>query len=263
MNEDKFKKSNNTIIVKFNNFVELFKKRKIDEIRKFDIKELYFEGKFIFDIRYILSVFDYIDTKNYKYENDFIFYEYLSNLFKEYELNDFSFLLRRLCKTKRGNYLLNELSKNDKFKNEFNSNSKNKITDYLDLTSRAGTLPNFLFWEKHYKKIFDTCKIGTEIFISALSNSDDRIFKYIMKNKKYYLIDDKKKNFYLDLSASLFCNMIPDKYILRRLKFLSSYFDFSSNLDNFLVHVSNLKIMFKILKFYYKDNDCQLYVLCH
>ena len=251
MNEDKFKNSNK-VQKKFEKFTELFKKRKIDEIRNFDFKELYYEGKFFFDVRYVLTVFDYIDSKNYKYEKDFKFYEYLSNLFKKYELNDFRYLLRRLCKTKRGDYLLNELSKKDKFKNDFNS--KNGITDYLDLTSRSGTLPTFLFWEKYYKKNFDKCKIGTEIVISAISNSDDRIFKYIMNNRKYYLIDDKKKNFYIDVSAALFCNIIPDKYILRRLKFLSNYFDFSSNLDNFLVHVSNLKIMFKILKFYYKDD---------
>lgn len=253
MNEDELKISNNIIQKRFDKFVELFKNRKIDEIKKYDLNQLYLKGKIYLDIKHILDVFDYLDSKNYKYQNDFKYYEYLSNLFKEYELKNFNYLLIRLCRTKNGNYLLHDLSKLNKFKNDFDN--KNKVIEYLEITSKLGTLPNFIFWERYYKKINISCKcLGNRVLISAISNSDDRIFKYILKNKENYLIDDKQKNFYLNISESLFCNIIPNKYILRRLKFLSNYFDFSTSINYFLIHVSNLKIFFKILKFYYNKN---------
>ena len=249
MNKQEFKK-NKSIIEKFDSFVELFKNRKFSEIKKFNIVDLKKDDKFYFDFRYILSVLDFGNKKkNYKSENDFLYYDYLSDVIIKYDIDNYFLFIKKLSKIKRGEYLLNKLVKYLKFKNYFGD--KNFIYENLELSSRLGTLRTFLFWEGIYKKHHEKCIISNQLFLSSLNNSDDRIFKNILKKNNYYKIDDKKNHFYFEISTSLFCNVIPKKYVLRRLKYLSNYFDFEKNLNFLISNVTYSNIFFKILKFYY------------
>ena len=252
MNEAKFKKDNKNIIDIFNDYVNLFKFRKLNEIKNFDYNKLKDNNnKLFFDIRVILTMFDNFES-NFKFEKDFLYYEYLCDLYKKYNLDKFDLFLIRLTKAKRGNYLLYKLYKDKKFTDFFGADS---ISYNIDIASKCGTLPNFIFWEKLLKKknLDKNCKISTELLISGLSNSDDRIFKYILKNNNYYKIDTKIKNFYNDVSMSLFCNSIPNKYILRRFKFLSNYLEISKNFNDIIFYISDIHIFFKLSKYYYND----------
>ena len=123
MNEAKFKKDNKNIIDIFNDYVNLFKFRKLNEIKNFDYNKLKDNNnKLFFDIRVILTMFDNFES-NFKFEKDFLYYEYLCDLYKKYNLDKFDLFLIRLTKAKRGNYLLYKLYKDKKFTDFFGADS--------------------------------------------------------------------------------------------------------------------------------------------
>ena len=251
MNEAKFKKDKNIMNI-FSKYVDLFKDRKLNEIKNFDYNKLLDNNKKLyFDIRMILVMFDNLES-NYKFRNDFLHYEYLCQLYEEYNISDIEYLIKRLTKSNKGNYLLKRIYKNEKFTNLF---QYDLIIDNFELASKCGTLPNFIFWENLLKrgKINKVCELSNKIFIEGLSNSDDRIFKYILKNNNYYILDTKSKKFYGDLSMSLFCNNIPNKYIMRRIKLLSNYFEISKNFNDIIYYITDVDIFVKLSKYYYTN----------
>ena len=87
-----------------------------------------------------------------------------------------------------------------------------------------GTFPTYLYWRNIIIKI-KNINPNDEI-VNSIGNSDDRITTLCFKNfhKKINL----NKSEYETMFRNLFTNNIPNKYILRRIKLLSKYF----NLEN-------------------------------
>lgn len=184
---------------------------------------------------------------NYKLSYYYPIYAFIVDILIDikFEYNDMEVILNKLTILNQGQKLLQKL--------HINKTTIN-IEEYLILASTFGTMMTFNFWLLQLNKdIIEVPSIKT-LLLKSFTNSDDRIYKYLCKKlftKNNIFINDK---IFISTIVETLCSSttIPIKYILRRLKVLSSYvllIEFSSLM---LKHHHNNKYFFDIHKYYYK-----------
>jgi hypothetical protein len=208
---------------------------------------------------------------DYKLQSRFKFYDYLVNLIVKInvDIESLIFFMKSVSIVKKGNIILDKIVKKYNFFDIF-KNDKNKKTyfyinpvDIINKTSSHGTLINFLWWEKRLEKeqIQDT-----NIISLSFRNSDDRIYKYIIKNSDLidnkdptYIIknlDDTRKEILFDqIIVNSFSHHIPEKYSMRRIKFISKYVNLSKYINQLISNACNYKSIKILLKYYYNNFD--------
>jgi SAM-dependent methyltransferase len=153
-----------------------------------------------------------LKNNNYKHKNFYdhynIIYRYLPYLNKNKQL----IVIQLISNCMHGQIILNKIP------DTMNSLSVDNIKYIIKMNSLTWTFPVFLYYSKLMKK----CNIhfNDQFIIDNYCNTDDRIYKYMIKNNnELHLI-------YNDIIISgiisnLFILSIPSKYILRRIKHLN------------------------------------------
>ena len=113
---------------------------------------------------------------------------------------------------------------------------------------RKCTFNSFLYW---YKKNIDILN-NTKYICQAFGNTDDRIFKYLLKNAK---IDRLKTNL-VSIVKELNYAIMPIKYKIKRIKLLHQYLDIDNDMiTTYLQYLDEIKIIYYII-----SSFCQNYV---
>jgi cyclopropane fatty-acyl-phospholipid synthase-like methyltransferase len=204
-----------------------------------------------------LNNFKYLEHE-YKHKNKFDKLSLLAQLFpllKNQNNMDSSFmdLLILINSSMHGQRIL------IKYRYIIEKQSNETIAQICNLSSNKWTCPVFYFYadiliKKHLTYIFNT------ILANSFANTDDRIYKLIITNEYYkkYITDYDPICLIDTILYNIRSNFIPNKYILKRLRYLNIlipslklYFNiiFSSFYDKY-------EIIPIIMKYYY--NDIQL-----
>jgi len=221
----------------------------------------------------LITVTNYIPIKNNNHHNINFKMKYYYNIFefvinemnKVYNnkdsdikiINSFDYIIRNILLIKlsglsKGQELLNKIS--HRINNFFLLD--NYILEYLLESSRYGTFMNFLFWlNRSSYKTFDKLpnKEQEDIFIFSIGNSDDRLFKFILKkiiiNNK--LLFQQNTNLIKKLIQTLGSSLVPTKYILKRIKLLSEYISLVPYLTDMINAFNSAKVLLELHKYYY------------
>jgi hypothetical protein len=221
----------------------------------------------------LLSETNYIPIKNNNHHNINFKMQYYYNIFyfvvnemnKVYNnkysdiniINSFDYIIRdilliKLSGLSKGQELLNKISHRI---NKFFI-LDNHILEYLIESSRYGTFMNFMFWlNRSSYKTFDKLpnKEQEDIFIFSIGNSDDRLFKFILKkiiiNNK--LLFQQNTNLIKKLIQTLGSSLVPPKYILKRIKLLSEYISLVPYLTDMINAFDSAKVLLELHKYYY------------
>jgi len=194
-------------------------------------------------------------TKNYKMADYYLLFDFIiDNFLKKsdelYEKNLYNnvlnLLLSKLTILNKGQYLLEKLN------NIILSINELDYQKYISTATIDGTFITFKFWtsKKNYKD-FDN-KIICDLLINSIANSDDRIYKYMLediyKTNKIFL---QKNDIIKGMLASLANSRVPIKYILKRIKLLST----KVNLNKYFIFMTqtfkDIKIILELHKYYY------------
>jgi hypothetical protein len=130
------------------------------------------------------------------------------------------------------------------------------IENMLIAASTNGTLPTLLFW---YDKLKDKDVFMNNImeyFYNSVGNSDDRIFKYLLK-----LIPKDKEFNISNVMNKLVSSLVPTKYILRRIKLFSSYVNLSEHFETMIIIFTDIKIICELHKYYYKSYQYNMTIM--
>jgi SAM-dependent methyltransferase len=130
------------------------------------------------------------------------------------------------------------------------------IDRMLYIASKSGTIITFLFWLKlsKYKEIQKLPILTLEdIIIDSIGNSDDRLFKFmldaVLKNNKLFL--QQNTSTINKMISSLHHSLVPPKYILRRIKMLSTYISLTPYFNHMIGIFTNEKVLLELHKYYY------------
>lgn len=191
--------------------------------------------------------------KNFKLENYYILFEYIIDNFLDNNDNKYDksiycsvliLLLSKLTILNKGQYLLEKLKKIILY----NINNLN-INDSFIIASQYGTLLTFKFWS-NIKEI-DNNMIGAYL-INSIANSDDRLYKYLLQkildgDKLYF----QKNNIIKDLLIKLSKSSVPTKYVLKRIKLLSTKVSLHPYFILMIHQFKDPKIIIELHKYYY------------
>jgi SAM-dependent methyltransferase len=199
---------------------------------------------------------------NYKLKNNYEYFSLVSELFmKEYctfseikkkqrtSYTDLNLLICSITRIFNGQKILSKLdsilnfsSLNDDFLKKLSYNR------FFDDSLLYGTFPTYLFWRNIIVNIKEINP--NEELVNSIGNSDDRIFKYVLK--KFYSKINLSKFDYETMFRNLFTNNIPNKYILRRIKLLSNYLNLEDQFTNMVTFSFSIGMINKLMKYYYK-----------
>lgn len=202
---------------------------------------------------------------NFKMENYYLLYSYaVDYIFSLYQKNSapndkksidsvvLTKIIDKITILHKGQTLLN------KFDKIINDNHMNiNITQHLINSSRHGTFITFLYWlNKTQSKTLNSLKKSTleTIYINSIENSDDRLYKYILK-----YIDDNDKLFFQQnktivekLLKILSTSCVPIKFQLKRIKYLSERISLIPYFQ-YMVDVGfAIEIIIELHKYYYQ-----------
>lgn len=205
------------------------------------------------DLLYILN--DRGLGKNYKLKHNFEYFSLIIDMYLENKDNniignsELNFLLSSVTRIFNGHKILMKIDKHFKFSvvDDYYLKRLSYSSFYRD-SIFYGTFPTYLYWSNILK---DKVSITPdEELVNSIGNSDDRIFKYILKNKHKNI--KLSESHCESLFRNLFTNNIPNKYILRRIKFLSTYFNLTEKFTTMITFSFSVGIINKLMKFYYK-----------
>jgi SAM-dependent methyltransferase len=197
-----------------------------------------------------------ISTKNYKlsYYEPLIAYviDKISTYSKVTVLFKYSELLKMhscLTTTIHGHKYLNIIKKFIHLENIISFK-----TFLIDLAISKGTFYSFLFWIEFFKEdIFRDSDTDQNFFVKTIRNSDDRIFKWsvekIKENKSLLL---QKTSVIENLLSLILQSNIPQKYKLKRIKFLSQHCNLVPYFDKMISAYPSIDITIELFKHYYK-----------
>jgi SAM-dependent methyltransferase len=227
-----------------------------------DKKITYFES-LILHVSNSTVISSSIEIKNYKLEHYYNFFTIIVNNItdlycnndltqtQKYKLNALltNSLLFKLTKLKKGHILLHDLKNIIK-----KILSSSDILGFIRYASKCGTFITFLFWLSLHNGITNISSNDLEnIYSNAISNSDDRIYKYltnyILKQDKLYF--QKKKFVIQNLMSALSRSLVPYKYQLKRIKFLSQQVSLIPYFSQMISAFTNEKVLHEIHKYYY------------
>ena len=204
--------------------------------------------------------------KNYKMEYYFKLYECIINKMNiMYENNNLSaihinkldkllkdYVLEKITKINKGQFLLNKLD--NRIKRISNNEDINK---YLVTAAEMGTFATFLYWlnKIENKKLEKLPNIFVDqIYTGSISNSDDRLFKYILNHMDVYdklFFFKNKAVFIVKILNKLEQSAIPIKYKLKRIKKLSEYISLIPYFNNMIEIFNSGKMLLTLHKYYY------------
>jgi SAM-dependent methyltransferase len=174
-----------------------------------------------------------------KYKNNDKLFEYLINN------NIFLVTLTNIIK---GHEYLNQLKNLIlKYKNSID------IPYLLNVSAGKGMLPTFIFWKNLLNENIFTDKYNT-ILSLAIKNSDDRIYKWYLKelknNNSNVLYFQKSLNI-VNILKSILKSQIPIKYILKRIRILSENCNLIPYFDTMIIESLELEVLSELFKYYY------------
>lgn len=130
------------------------------------------------------------------------------------------------------------------------------IDRMLSIASKSGTIATFMFWLQlsKYKEISKLPTLTLEdIIIDSIGNSDDRLFKFmldaVLKHNKLFL--QQNTSTINKMISSLQCSLVPPKYILRRMKLLSTYISLTPYFNHMITTFTSEKVLLELHKYYY------------
>ena len=132
---------------------------------------------------------------------------------------------------------------------------KNILLDYnyinfniLLNATQYGTLLTFLFWWDFYKNVEISNLNFSEMLNCAIINNDDRVFKYLLNLIDYY----SEINYSL-IITTITSSTIDKKYILKKIKLLSTKKNLNEYYKLMVNNLSSIKIINIISKYYYNE----------
>jgi 2-polyprenyl-3-methyl-5-hydroxy-6-metoxy-1,4-benzoquinol methylase len=219
-----------------------------------NIKNKIYDNNEIYDI--FTKLFLYIENREYKYAN---YYDLCQVIYNNYiNINDYNHIfmnlfIKNISKIKNGHYILYNF--NETIFKKF-MNDKQEYINVLLISTKFGTFPTFLFWYNKLSTLkYSILDINNNLIVNAFYNSDDRIYKYLLKSSIIFSYDLLLHN----ILKNIFSIHIPNKYILRRLKYLNEKIDLSIYICELILYCTNYDVLLMILKHNYKSSICNQY----
>jgi hypothetical protein len=224
----------------------------IKNILEYDVE--YIE-LFIYNVIQIIEANDIIKQKTFKLDYFGPIIDLIIRLIKNkssINLKIFNYsILRVITHYKKGTYFLDMIKDNIIKLNM-------KEYEYIYIINEAclkGSLPTFLFWLNLNKN-----NDFSIYLLNSITNSDDRILKYILKKTKLSLTPDLSifnnlqvnDDYIIILLTKLFSAIhIPQKYKLKRIKLLSFHIDLKNFFNSMILICNDIQLILKLSKFYY------------
>ena len=241
-----------------NNNVNNILNYNIKNIIEYDIE---FIELFIYNIIQIIEAKNIITHKTFKLDYFGPLIDLIIRLIKNrpsINLKSFNYsILKTLSYYKKGNYFLDMIKDNI-----IKLNMKEYEYMYIiNETCLKGSLPTFLFW-------FNLNKNNNNFpnyLLNSITNSDDRILKYILRKYKLNLVSnslnseipnilDVNDDYIIGLLTKLFSAIhIPQKYKLKRIKLLSFEVELKKFFNCMILTCNDIQLILKLSKFYYYD----------
>ena len=136
-----------------------------------------------------------------------------------------------------------------------------KTNNYYDMellfhVAEKSTMPVFLFWwNSFYKNKMLSTLDYINLLLAGLTNTDDRIYKYILDFKNIQNMNEifTENHKQLLLERILVQITTPRKYTQKKLMRLSLYTNLSSQLEFMITLTTDIKIKKTILQYYYNS----------
>lgn len=193
----------------------------------------------------ILDLLPLIKTDKYEFKKKSLYkyYSFLVDLVIQStdteKKNKINSLIIAILKINKGHVLLKKLENHINFTQELlmESSLNSDLATFIYIKSKVNkfTIENNLKW----------------ILLNSCTNNDDRVIKYILKYDKFE--GDQYQDSFIDQLFFAVFSIKSDKFIIKKLKLLSNYFDFIPHYDNMLKHVKTYRMYKKLSKFYYKS----------
>lgn len=174
------------------------------------------------------------------------------DLTKFYDYSIVRLFLFIICRYKYGYTILNKLI-----------NKYKTIESFINSKHIINLLCNSLF--HNFKVIFDNFEYFkelnknniNELIRIAMRNNDDRVFKFIINTYNKNIFNKKYDKIIIYSNIFLNLNIHPDKYILRRLKYIEKYLDKNDNtLISTMINTTQSEHLIKTyFKYYYTENN--------
>ena len=194
----------------------------------------------------------------YKNKNRLEHYELILQYYYDNNINETNMhkLVSNISICMGGHHLLKKIDSHMMMRSELN------IINYIYTSSASWTFPTFLYYEDIIKrKNIKLSDISLKSMISAsFTNSDDRIYKYLIKNSDSHNYDIK--TLFANNSVDTLingCVKHPTKYILRRLKDLSNIINLKPHFNIIMSKILNATrdnetmLIENIIKYYYHE----------
>jgi hypothetical protein len=208
---------------------------------------------------FIEQLFINYTYKSFKYEKLYdIFYKiylrfFSKNTIKTYELNEdfenifFNFIIE-LVKINKSQNILYKLESDYELKkciinNQYYENSINKL---INVIVKFSTLPVIIYFSSLIPQNYSI----NLMFKNILYNTDDRVYKYVIKDLNYGTkINALDKISISSCLTSIFNDNIPNKYKLRRIKFISNYININDHIEKLVSFIRDYDLLYTFLKY--------------
>lgn len=133
--------------------------------------------------------------------------------------------------------------------------SPNNIFIITRYVAAKGLFPAYLFWINFIKPYTLSYSDYSLVLEDSIKNSDDRIFKFLLKNapidspSKFY----KNKDNIEQVLISVLCSSLPKKFLLRRIKLLSEKINLKNLYTQMIKHTNDISILNTLSKYYYDE----------
>ena len=238
------------------NFLKQYLNDSFDKIimqTKEDISKII--SRYLYKLKYELV----LHSKNYKDKNKYVHYEIIYKYLSHVNHNIKIDIIINISTCMYGQKLLINMI------DIINELDVKYIEQIVDISSYTWTFPIFLY----YLNILNNRKIkySSAFIINNYSNTDDRIYKYMINNHSKENILKTNEYIIKPIIQNIFRNNIPPKYSLRRLKYLNNIFNTPTELGKLYfndifnaLRYGNISINLinKLLKYYYNNYIYQL-----
>lgn len=123
---------------------------------------------------------------------------------------------------------------------------------FLEVVVSKGAFPSFIFWKNRLN--IDIFSDSTQkLFKLSISNADDRIYKWFLDEfkKADKNIIFQKYEVITSLLNNILQSNIPVKYILKRVRLLSTYCNLAQYFHHMVQCTFSGEILFELFKYYY------------
>ena len=241
----------------FNKIVNLLETDTIYKINEYNINNI-FEVYSILDIKKNIdslinitidkNKYKYLEKNKYKYKYEYYIplYNFIINLILKYNkvdktqilFNSYDKLINNLTLINKGYFYLYKIKKYIIKSND--DNTKLNDDNIIILAAKYGSFPTFIFWIK-----FLNITNSSVYLINAITNVDDRIYKYILNNNTILTLH------IFQILLNLLKSNIPIEYKLKRIKNLSSFVNLQIFYEYMIENTTNFNMFYYLTKYYY------------